>query len=165
VKTALLVLIISSFLYSQNIPKKELEVKNEELAQKIKILEKIVFKQRILLKSKENIDKNQFVNSDDNLDKYSFPKLMMKEAYQKKLPVGDKIVEFEPSSFRLKTDSVIYDTIDGNKIDKWEKGRTFTSSTMTNNWIKISGYFVKKKWKKADGDMWVKRAQVVKRQP
>lgn len=162
-KTALLVLIISSLLYSQNIPKKELEVKNEELAQKIKILEKIVFEQRILLKSKENIDKNQFINTEDNLDRYSFPKLMMKEEYQTKLPEGDKLVEFKPSPFRLKTESIIYDAIDGNKIDKWEKGRSFTSNTKTNNWIKISGYFVKKKWKKADGDMWVKKAQVVKR--
>ncbi|MFA5233786.1 MAG: hypothetical protein WC390_05230 [Sulfurimonas sp.] len=162
-KIALLVFIISSFLYSQNIPKKDFEAKNEDLAQKIKILEKIVFEQNKLLKSKEYINKNQFINSDENLDKYSFPKLMMKEAYQAKLPEGDKIVEFEPSSFRLKTDSIIYDTIDGNKIDKWERGRSFTSSTKTNSWIKISGYFVKKKWKKADGDMWVKRAQVVKR--
>jgi len=163
VKIALLILIISSFLYSQNIQKKELAVENEELAEKIKILEKIVFEQRILLKSKENIDKNQFIDSTDNLNRYSFPKLMMKEEYQKKLPVADEIVEFKPSPFRLKTDSIIYDAIDGNKIDKWERRRSFTSSVMTNSWIKISGYFVKRKWKKADGEMWVKRAQVVKR--
>lgn len=162
-KTALFILIISSFLYSQNIPNKALDVKNKELAQKIKILEKIVFEQSKLLKTKEYINKNQFINSDESLDRYSFPKLMMKEEYQKKLPIGDKIVEFEPSPFRLKTDSIIYDAIDGNKIGKWEKGRSFTSNTKTNSWIKISGYFVKKKWKKADGDMWVKRAQVIKR--
>lgn len=155
--------MISSFLYSQNIPEKDLEIKNKELAKKIKILEKVVFEQSKLLKTKEYIDKNQFIDSDESLDKYSFPKLMMKEEYQKKLPEGDKIVEFKPSPFRLKTDSIIYDAIEGNKIGKWEKGRSFTSNTRTNSWIKISGYFVKRKWKKADGDMWVKRAQVVKR--
>lgn len=162
-KTALLVLIISSFLYSQNIPKKELEAENKELAQKIEILEKIVFEQKILLKSKENIDKNQIINSTDDLERYSFPKLMMKEKYQQKLPEGDKIVEFEASPFRLKTDSIVYDGIDGNKIDKWEKSRSFTSNTMTNSWIKISGYFINRKWKKAECEMWVKKAQVIKR--
>lgn len=144
---------------------KELETENKELAQKIKKLEKIVLEQKIVLKSKENIDKNQFYGNDDNLKKYSFPKLLMKEEYRKRLPEGDKIVEFKPSAFRLKTDSIIYDDIDGNRIGKWERGRTFTSGAKTNSWIKISGYFVNKKWKKADGEMWVKMAQVVKREP
>jgi hypothetical protein len=34
---------------------------------------------------------------------------------------------------------------------------------MMDGWIKISGYFVKRKWKKAQKEMWVKSAQTIKR--
>jgi GTPase involved in cell partitioning and DNA repair len=74
-----------------------------------------------------------------------------------------EIETFEPSSFRLNVDSFIYSRDTGKSIDKWEKGTSFTSNKKAANWIKITGYFVNKKWKKAKKDMWIKSEYVDKR--
>ncbi len=82
-----------------------------------------------------------------------FPKLMPKE----------KVQTFKASSFRLKNSSSIYDAPDGNMIDAWEKKRSFTSNKKIGSWIKITGYFVDKQWRKAKVEMWVKELDVSKR--
>ena len=48
-------------------------------------------------------------------------------------------------------------------IYKWENKSSFTSSLMTENWIKITGYFVDKQWKKAAEELWVKKINTIKR--
>ncbi len=82
----------------------------------------------------------------------------------KKLPKKVETIEIiKPSTFRLKSDAFIYDKIDGTKLDKWRKNRTFTTNIKSQNWVKITGYFVKKTWKKAQKDMWIKSSRVFKR--
>ncbi|DAB28593.1 MAG TPA: hypothetical protein CFH78_01600 [Sulfurimonas sp. UBA10385] len=124
---------------------------NQELNKKIEKLEKIVKKQDELLKLKENMAKNQF------------PKLMMKKEFQKENLEKNSVIKFKATAFYLKEESVIYDAIDGKRIDKWEKNTSFTSNKKTSNWIQIGGYFVDKKWKSAKKEMWIKISQVSKK--
>lgn len=141
----------------------KLSEENSELKKRVQELEKIVKKQEVLLKTKEKRAKNLFIYSNKCEDESPFPDLMMKDEYKKDSPNKNEIITFKASAFRLKTDSVVYDAANGKKIDLWEKGTSFTSGSMMDGWIKISGYFVKRKWKKAQKEMWVKSAQTIKR--
>jgi predicted RND superfamily exporter protein len=127
---------------------------NAELYEKIAKLEKEIVLKDKLLKSKDKII-NNLQKSDDK-----FPKLMMKEQNN---PNDEKIIRFKAAAFRLKYESIIYDGINGKNIDKWEKHRSFTSSIKTKSWIKVTGYFVNKKWTPAKKEMWIKIKQVEKK--
>ncbi|MBE0514184.1 hypothetical protein [Sulfurimonas sp.] len=159
-RALVLVLTILPFLYSKNI---DLEIENKRLIQEINRLEKIVKKQEFLLKTKESNENNLLIYSNRCEEESPFPDLMMKEEHKKSSPDKNEIITFTASAFRLKTESVIYDAANGEKIELWEKGTSFTSNSMMDGWIKISGYFVKRKWKKAQREMWVKQAQTIKR--
>jgi len=77
------------------------------------------------------------------------------------------IVLTKPATFHLISDANIYkklhNKINGVKIYRWTKNRTFTSNIRSENWIKITGYFVGRKWKKAKNSIWIQASKVVKR--
>jgi len=81
----------------------------------------------------------------------NFPKLQM------------KIQKFKASAFRLNKDTDIYDGVGGKKIDRWESGRSFTSGVRTKNYVKITGYFINRKWRASPKEMWVKAVDANKR--
>lgn len=136
---------------------------NIKLKKRVNELEEIVKKKEILLKTKENREKKLFPQSAKCEEESVFPSLMMKEEYKEASDDKNRIVTFKASAFRLKTDSIIYDAPNGKNIDLWESGTSFTSGSMTDGWVRISGYFVKRKWRKARKEMWVKSAQTIKR--
>ena len=138
----------------------DLQKSNKILSLRIKELEKqLIFKNNLLktkVKTKKNKDKIcQEVDT--------FPDLMMKKEYQKKTSNLNKIMKFKATSFELNVDSIVYNAIDGKKIDKWSKGTSFTSNKKTSKWIQITGYFVDKKWRSSKKEMWIKIAQVSKK--
>lgn len=90
-------------------------------------------------------------------------KVIKQEIVKKKEVKLEKIEFFKATTFRLKEDSSIYDKINGTKINDWVKNRTFTSNIKSDNWIKITGYFVKKAWKKAQIEMWIESDKVLRR--
>jgi len=69
-----------------------------------------------------------------------FPKLMPKNTQNEKIKTKpkekahpkvkqkEKVQTIKASTFRLKTDSKIYNAQGGKKIDEWEKDRSFTSN-------------------------------------
>lgn len=116
---------------------KDLDKSNKALSKRIKELEKTIKKLR--------------TNKDD------FPELMMKNTS------AQTIINFKAQSYVLTYDSIIYDGINGKKITKWVKSTSFTSSSKTQHWIKVSGYFVNKKWTPAKKSMWIKIKQVEKK--
>lgn len=153
---------------------------NKSLAKSVKTLEKQIKTQKILSIAKDNEIKKlskktknttpkKIVSSEICKDTNKFPKLMMKEKKKenkiekKKLIKKDKIISFKARPFRIKADSAVYDSIDGKKIDEWKKGTSFTSNQKTEIWVKITGYFIDKKWKKSKKDMWIKKSQVSQR--
>ena len=129
----------------------DLQTSNKNLTNKIEELEKLVKKQKNLLKTKSNSNKN------------TFSTLVMKEKYQEKYSKTQKIIRFKATSFYLNENSNIYNDINGNKIFTWNAGRSFTSNKKTKKWIKITGYFVDKKWQKAEQKMWIKLQKVSKK--
>ncbi len=74
-----------------------------------------------------------------------------------------EIISTEASAYRVKKESSVYDAPQGQIIDVWEENTSFTSNISTDDWIKITGYFVDKKWKKATKEMWVKKEETLKR--
>jgi septal ring factor EnvC (AmiA/AmiB activator) len=137
---------------------------SEKLLQKYKKLLKIKdneienLKKKLKLLSKKRVSAKQ---KSDNV----FPKLMPKErnSQAKKEVQEEEIIVTKASTYRLKNDSSIYAFINNKVIDLWEKNTSFTSNKRSNNWIKITGYFVNQKWMKAKKDMWIKDSDVYKR--
>lgn len=124
--------------YTQNILKsKEKEIEKLKSAQGAK-KQKIQIKNEIYLNTQEN----------------TFPKLVMREA---------EVQHFKASTFRLKKESGVYDGVEGREIDRWDALTSFTSSMMQDGWIRITGYFVNKKWTKASKEMWVRATDAFKR--
>jgi len=128
-----------------NIAKYEklLKIKDKKIKSLENQLKHKVKKQIIIKKECENTNK--------------FPKLSLKSQYIDKKPKSEVLRVVKAKSFHLKQDTKIYDSIDGKQIDVWERGRSFTSNKMSQNWIKITGYFVNRKWTKAKSDMWIKK--------
>lgn len=101
----------------------------------------------------------------ESIDPNPFPDLVPKniKIEEKKIIIEDKIQNFKAAPFCLKIDSSIYDGVDGKKIDEWEKNTSFTSNKKSSSWIKITGYFVDQKWRRAKKDMWVQYERVSKK--
>jgi len=116
-------------------------------------------KQKIRVKIKDS----KGVCTDDN----PFPKLLKKEtkpAPKKKKENVSKSTSISTSGvYRIKGESSIYDAKEGKVIEIWEDTRSFTSNVFKDEWIKITGYFVDKKWRKASNEMWVKRENTIHR--
>ncbi len=74
-----------------------------------------------------------------------------------------KITTTRPKTFRTLREALIYDKPGGVRIDLWEKGRSFTSYIESGNWIKITGYFINKKWTKTKREMWIKKSDAYER--
>ena len=156
-----------------------------DLENKIIKLEKMVNNQVILLKSKENSIKNlkneksktkvSKKNSlkNDSLasvekkvvceEKNSFPKLLMKDGYENSFEQIQETYTFKASAFRLKNDAKIYDNINGSEIYFWEKSTSFTSNEKNDKWVKVTGYFIDKKWLPSKEELWVKSENVIQR--
>ena len=82
-------------------------------------------------------------------------KVVIKESY--------RVVTTRPRTFRTLRDAVIFDKPGGVRVDLWEKGRSFTSYLESGSWIKITGYFVNRKWKKSNKEMWIKKSDAFER--
>jgi len=127
----------------------------KNLENRIKILKNIEKPNKVCNKK---IVKTKIIKVKD--DENPFPKLLLKK--DKKVSKS-KIIYFKPSSFRVKKETFIYDKPNGKKVAKWEKNRSFTSNQKIQNWIKITGYFVDKKWRKATEPLWIKSTDVKQR--
>jgi hypothetical protein len=140
---------------------------NEKYKEEINNLENQIYFLNKIIKNKEieieklkvSKNKNQIICK-NNLKKQinEFPELKMRNS--KKV---DTVKDTTPTTYRVSQDSIIYSAIDGKEIDKWEKLTSFTSKLKINGWIKISGYFVNKKWRKADKEMWIEASHTLKR--
>ncbi len=88
-----------------------------------------------------------------------FPKLKMKKQFTPQ----NRVEFFKASSFRVDGEAKIYNGINADIIATWEDKTSFTSNQKEGDWIKITGYFVDKQWQASDKDIWIKSANVVKR--
>ena len=155
------------------------------LKAKISKLEKIVKNQENSLKVKEEVIKNLKIDkvktkevSKNNLNSAkkifiekqvvceepnSFPKLLMKKESPNQVKDIEETYTFEAAAFRLKNEATIYRNINGEEIYVWEEDRSFTSNEKSQNWVKITGYFIDKKWLPSKEELWVEASDVVQR--
>lgn len=122
-------------------------------------------------------------------DPNPFPKLLMKEEYramkqngalsstpaedvhslrQDDVVASEVIVQkstyFKACAFRIKEDAEIYDAPGGKVIATWEARTSFTSGERRGEWIRITGYFVERKWQPTgEQKMWVEARHTIKR--
>lgn len=70
-----------------------------------------------------------------------------------------------PAAYRMKNDGMIYDAPDGKPLFSWEAQRSFTSGMRAGEWIKITGYFVNRKWQatRENENLWVRENDVIRR--
>ncbi|EDZ62541.1 hypothetical protein SMGD1_2804 [Sulfurimonas gotlandica GD1] len=144
----------------------ESSANNEKMIKKYEKLLKTKENEILALKKKLNSNKKTAPKKTKpaeicvkDIDDNPFPKLMPKE----NAPIIEEIEITKANTFRLNDDSQIYDSPNGKKIDSWTMNTSFTSNRKTKNWVKITGYFTDKKWKKAQQEMWVKHSQVSKK--
>lgn len=156
--------------YNKLVLSKEKEKSNikEEFVLKLKNQEKIIESLKNQIKSyqsnneiKQVIVTKKAVCEDDN----PFPTLIMKENIQSK---ENRIIEIKTFSkaftYHLnKTSSIYSDMSTNNSVDTWEENTLFTSNIMSQNWVKITGYFVKDIWRKAKKELWIEKENTVKR--
>ncbi len=119
-------------------------------------LEKILDSKNNEIKSLKNEIKKMKIKPKMHKKKVHKEKVVKKVKKISKSIYKGKIEIIKPTTFCLKNDSIIYDTINGQKIAYWEKNTTFTSNQKTKSYIKITGYFISMKWKKAKKEMWIK---------
>ena len=149
-------------LYS-NFTKKEKIYKNRiiSLENQLNSLRKEV-KTKELNSNEKEIVVEKCLTSQSNEQTNSFPKLQMKDEYKES--EESDVIYFKASSFRVNKQATIYDAVDGQKIDEWEKLRSFTSNQRVENWIKITGYFVNKMWQPSENEMWIQSNDIIVRQ-
>jgi chromosome segregation ATPase len=139
--------------------KSESNQNNEKYTLKIKSLENEILELKNQLKTKEKqtkickLKRVSSLKTQTKVEKNQFPKLEMKEQY--------KLQSFEAKAFKLNKYAFIYDAIDGEVVESWEANRSFTSNLKSQNWIKITGYFVEKVWQPAEKELWIKKEDIV----
>ncbi|WP_200763954.1 hypothetical protein [Nitrosophilus alvini] len=71
------------------------------------------------------------------------------------------ITFFRPNVFKIVRDAYLVD-IANKKVEKWKKGRKFTSYLHDDkNRYKISGYFKNGKWVKEEKDLWIDKRYII----
>ena len=96
------------------------------------------------------------------VDDNPFPKLLKKEKKTavKQVQKTPKSIKKEVKTsgvYRIKGESAVYNKPEGEVVEVWEDTRSFTSNVSKDNWVKITGYFVNRKWKKSTKELWVKK--------
>ena len=81
-------------------------------------------------------------------------KRMQKEGFVVK--VERKLEVMKPTTFRLSSNAYVYKAPNSaQRLKIWEKGKLFTSYLRQGRWIKITGYFRNRHWKKAKENLWI----------
>lgn len=117
----------------------------------------------LLVKTKEkesNSSQNDIKNSLVCKEKNLFSKLVVKESSNKKDAGDEKAYATKAMTLFLKVDSSLYDAINGKKVAEWKKDDPFTSNQRSESWVKVTGYFVGRTWKKANEELWVEVVNV-----
>ena len=138
----------------------------------VKLKDDLKIKYEKIIKDKDTIIvslKNQIKNTKKPTmlkkeiceDENPFPSLIMKENKEEKISAAT--LNLKVGTYRLNQESEIYDGINGNVLFLWEDKSSFTTTKVTQDWIKVTGYFVDKKWTKAEKNLWVKKVNATLR--
>ncbi len=143
--------------------------KNEKYRRKLKELKNEISKYKKLLKDKNKEIKKLKISKDGickqkKFDKPNeFPNLILKPQYTKY-----NIITTKPATYRLKSNTNIYNKINGKPIKSWKEGVSFTTNIKAtlqkkDSWLKITGFFIDGTWVKSQSQMWIKTKYTKKR--
>ncbi len=92
-------------------------------------------------------------------DENPFPSLILKEKLKTEINKSIEIATFsEAFTYRLNKASDIYSDINAsNIVDNWEKDTLFTSNIISQNRVKITGYFINDIWGKSKKELWIEK--------
>lgn len=136
----------------------EKEIKNYKNILKAKDKEIVSLKNDTKKKTpakKQKVEVCEIITYDKPND---FPNLSLKDKY-----INENILRTTPSTYRLNKNAHIYASIDGKKIEAWEKDTSFTSNYKNDSWVKITGFFINRVWVKSESQMWIPLSDVRKR--
>jgi len=97
------------------------------------------------------------------VDDNPFPKLLKKEPQKSSSTQKAKSTNKASGVYRMRGENAVYDKINGEVIAIWEDRRSFTSNVSKDGWIKITGYFVDRKWRRAKNEIWIQKEHTLKR--
>ena len=130
----------------------KLQEKSNKFEKQNKVLENTLKNKELIIKNlhtKVNILEKKFKNTHSDV-----------------LPSKNTEINIEkiiPTTFRLLSKANVYDSVDGVKISTWNANKSFTSDTQTDNWVKVTGYFVAKKWQRPGKELWIKKDNITER--
>lgn len=143
---------------------KLLKDKEKEIVYLKKKFQEYREKNQISLKNDKNkTSEKKIVATKICQDENHFPKLIMKEKNSSNFLKNEKIHRTKAVTYRLKENSKIYNAIGGKVVYEWEENTSFTSNVRSNEWIKITGYFVNRIWQKSPEELWVRNLSVIQR--
>ena len=126
---------------------------NRDIAFIAEYISKIENKNNILEKRIENLEKsllkqNQIIKS-----------ILIKNNNKKTLVEKEnkKIIKFKPAVFITKKVALLYDMPNGKSYMKFPSNYKFTAYEKVGEWIKVSGHFPDKKWRKIKQSAWIKQ--------
>ena len=122
---------------------------------------KLVMKKEFLHNDKKAKQTMKPIKQKENVTKKEL--LEIKKIVEPKKREVEKLERFKASAFRLNKNALIYDKVNGKTLYGWEEGTSFTSSIKTQNWVKITGYFVDRVWMRSSKELWIKSEDVIKR--
>ena len=148
------------FMYNNKITSLENQLKLAKIALKNKENEIKICKSstREIIKTKLIVKK--CLNNQIFEEKNEFPLLEMKEKYKQRITVRKST---KAHAYRINKLAIIYDAVEGKKIDEWEKLTSFTSNNKIGDWIQITGYFIDKVWTPAEYEMWIEACDASQR--
>jgi len=120
---------------------RKIEIKNSILEKRIANLEKSILKQNQIIKS-----------------------LLTKNIKSKKQSIkkDQKAIKFKPAVFITKNIALLYDMPNGKSYMKFPPNYKFTAYEKIGGWIRVSGHFPAKKWRKMQQSAWIKQDLVKK---
>jgi len=135
---------------------------NGDIAFIAEYISKIEYKNNILEKRIENLEKsivqqNQIIKSLLRKNKKS-----KQPSIKKTTKKDQKVIKFKPSLFITKTIALLYDTPNGKSYIKFPPNYKFTAYEKMGGWIRVSGHFPAKKWRKMKQNAWIKQDLVKK---
>lgn len=121
----------------------KIEHKNYILEKRITNLEKSLLKQNEIIKT-----------------------LLVKKCKTKKISSNNKkykkTTKFKPSVFITKKFALLYDKPNGKAFMNFPANYKFTAYERVGEWIRVSGHFPDKKWRKTEQNIWIKQSLIKK---
>lgn len=139
---------------------------NERKAQQkryVALQKELTLLQQKYMQLQQRLEQNNTPQSASK-EENDFPKLTMQPQYKALQEERASTIWTKAKTYRVRKDTDIYEAPEGKSIDQWKAKTSFTSMQKEGEWIRITGYFVDKKWHSArDVSLWIRQSDAIER--